>query len=119
LELRVMSEKPIRGKREMRFIAVASRQQLQPRRPTAPTSGLRDRKAPKQACAMRTGSFHRTISPLSIRNARPPAHTTSQSKQRLDGYARVDSVVKSPDLAVAICATFSGHQEQRSIQTAS
>jgi hypothetical protein len=38
-----------------------------------------------------------------------PARTTSQSKQRLDGYARVGSVVKSPDLAVAIRATFSGH----------
>jgi hypothetical protein len=60
---------------------------------------------------MRTGSFHQTISPLSIRDARPPAHTTSQSKQRLDGYARVGSVVKSLDLAVAFRATFSDHQE--------
>jgi hypothetical protein len=61
---------------------------------------------------MRTGSFHQTISPLSIRDARPPApRPTSQSKQRLDGNARVDSEVKSPDLAVAIRATFSGHQE--------
>src|SRR5208282_3143494 len=41
----------------------------------------------------------------------PPACHTTQSKQRLDGYARVDSVVKSPDLAVSIRATFSGHQE--------
>ncbi|MGA9739419.1 hypothetical protein [Candidatus Binatus sp.] len=111
LELRVMGEKSIREMPGMRRIAVASRQQRRLRRPTAPASGLRDRKAPKQTCAMRTGSFHRTISPLSIRDARPPAHTTSQSKQRLDGYARVGSVVKSPDLAVAIRATFSGHQE--------
>jgi len=106
-----MGEKSIREMPGMRRIAVASRQQRQPQRPTARTSGLRDRKAPKQTCAMRTGSFHRTISPLSIRDAHPPAHTTSQSKQRLDGYARVGSVVKSPDFAVAIRATFSGHQE--------
>ncbi|WP_331964682.1 hypothetical protein [Candidatus Binatus sp.] len=106
-----MGEKSIREMPEMRRIAAASRQQLQPLRPRAPTSGLRDRKAPKQTCAMRTGSFHRTISPLSIRNARPPAHATSQSKQRLDGYARVDSVVRSSDLADAIRATFSGHQK--------
>jgi hypothetical protein len=84
-----MGEKSIREMREMRRISVAPRQRRQPRRPAAPTSGLRDRKAPKQTCAMRTGSFHRTISPLSIRNARPPAHATSQSKRRLDGYARV------------------------------
>jgi len=39
------------------------------------------------------------------RDARLP-DTTPQSKQRLDGYARVYSLVKSPDLAVAIRATF-------------
>jgi len=62
---------------------------------------------------MRTGSFHRTISPLSIRHASLPARAASQSKQRLDGYARDDSMAMSPGLAIAIRATFSGHQEQR------
>jgi len=32
--------------------------------------------------------------------------TTSQSKQRLDGYCARQRLVKSPDLAVAIRATF-------------
>jgi len=118
LELRVICGKSIREKRGMRPVAVASRQQRQPRRATAPTSGLRDRKAPKQTCAMRTGSFHRTISPLSIRNARPPTPLLNPSGGSMEMRAS-NSVVKSPDLAVAIRATFSGHQEQRSIPMAS
>ena len=84
LEQRVMGEKSIRREREMRFAAVASRQQRQPRRPAAPTSGLRDRKAPKQTCAMRTGSFHRTISPLSIPRCPSacPHHMSNQAAAR-------------------------------------
>ena len=97
------------GSGELRAIAVAPRQQRQPRRPAASTSGLRDRRAPIQTCAMRTGSFHQPTSPLSIRDARPPAPPTTQSKQRLDGYcARRLRAVKSPNLAFAIRATFSG-----------
>jgi hypothetical protein len=60
---------------------------------------------------MRTGSFHRTISPLSISRC-PSAcshHTSTQSSGSMDN-ARVDSEVKSPDLAVAIRASFSDHQ---------
>jgi hypothetical protein len=47
------------------------------------------------------------------RDARPPARilNTIPSSGSMDN-ARVDSVVKSPDLAVAIRATFSGHQDQ-------
>jgi hypothetical protein len=48
------------------------------RRPPEITSGLQNRKAPTQTCAMRTGSFHQPTSLLSIRDARPPAHTTHQ-----------------------------------------
>jgi len=62
---------------------------------------------------MRTGSFHRTISPLRHPcDARPPARvlTSIPSSGSMDN-ARVDQVVKSPDLAVAIRATFSGHQD--------
>jgi hypothetical protein len=61
---------------------------------------------------MRTGSFHRTISPLKhpAMPARLPAPQLTQSSGSMDN-ARVDQVVKSPDLAVAIRATFSGHQE--------
>ncbi len=58
---------------------------------------------------MRTGSFHQPTSLLSIRDARPPAHTTTQSKQRLDGYARVAFEVKCPPAWLfAIRATFTG-----------
>jgi len=47
---------------------------------------------------MRTGSFHQPTSLLSIRDARHPAHTTHQFKQRLDGNARVAfGGSKSPD----------------------
>ena len=102
--------KSIREKRKMRLVAVASRQRHRLRRPTAPASGLRDRKAPIQTCAMRTGSFHRTISPLSIRTARLPTPLLNPSSGSMDMRAS-NSVVKSPDLAVAIRATFSGHQE--------
>jgi hypothetical protein len=44
---------------------------------------------------MRTGSFDQPTSLLSIRDARHPT-STSQSKQRLDGYARVAFEVKPP-----------------------
>jgi hypothetical protein len=60
---------------------------------------------------MRTGSFHRTISPLGISRC-PSACFAPQlnpSSGSMD-IARVDSEVTSPDLAVAIRATFSGHQ---------
>jgi hypothetical protein len=111
-----MGEKSIRGARDLPVVADAMRQKCRPRRAAAPTSGLRARKAPIQICAMRTGSFHRTISPARhLAMPAPPALTPSQSKQRLDGYARVDSVVKSPDLPVSISATFSGHQVQKSV----
>jgi hypothetical protein len=55
-------------------------------------------------------SGHRGL--LSIRDARLPIRTT-QSKQRLDGNARVDSLVKSPDLTVPNRAKLSGHQDKR------
>jgi hypothetical protein len=59
---------------------------------------------------MRTGSFHQPTSQLSISDARPPALTTHQSKQRLDGNARVAfEGSKSPDFwPFAIRATFTG-----------
>jgi hypothetical protein len=44
---------------------------------------------------MRTGSFHQPISLLSICDARLPTRTT-QSKQRLDGNARVDPFGQIP-----------------------
>jgi hypothetical protein len=81
-----MRENSSGRERESVLVVVALRQLQQPRRPATPTSGLRDRKAPKQTCAMRTGSFHRTISPARhlAMPARLPASTT-HSKQRLDG----------------------------------
>lgn len=55
---------------------------------------------------MRTGYSHLTISPLSIRDARLPSPLPNPSSGSMDMRAS-DSVVKSPDLAVAICrATF-------------
>jgi len=45
---------------------------------------------------MRTGSFHQPTSQLSISDARPPALTTHQSKQRLDGNARVAFEAPNP-----------------------
>jgi hypothetical protein len=62
---------------------------------------------------MRTGSFHRTISPARhLCDARPPARILNSipSSGSMDN-ARVDQVVNSPELAVAIRATFSGHQD--------
>src|ERR1700691_6006103 len=106
-----MRENSSGRERESVLVVVALRKLQQPRHPATPTSGLRDRKAPKQTCAMRTGSFHRTISPLGISRC-PPACPTphlNPSSGSMD-IARVSSVVKSPDLAVAIRATFSDHQ---------
>jgi len=83
LLLLVISEKPDLREREIWPAAIAGRQTQQPRRQTPPASGLRDRKVPTQTCAMRTGPFHRTISPLSIPRC-PPArhHTTIQAAAR-------------------------------------
>jgi len=80
-----MRENSSGRERESVLVVVALRQLQQPQRPATPTSGLRDRKAPKQTCAMRTGSFHRTISPLSISRCPARLPHTTQSKQRLDG----------------------------------
>jgi hypothetical protein len=63
---------------------------------------------------MRTGSFHRTISPARhLAMPRPPAltHNFNPSSGSMDN-ARVDWSSKSPDLAVAYRATFPDHQDQ-------
>jgi hypothetical protein len=61
---------------------------------------------------MRTGSFHRTISParhlaMPARLPAPATHPSSGSMDNARGY----QVVKSPDLTASFRATFSGHQE--------
>jgi hypothetical protein len=52
-------------------------------------------------------------------DARPPARDTSQTKQRLDGKARVELSCQIPDLTDAIRAMFSDHQDQQYPKTAS
>jgi hypothetical protein len=60
---------------------------------------------------MRTGSFHRTISPARhlAMPARLPAPQLNPSSGSMD--MRASTGLSIPDLAVANRATFSGHQE--------
>jgi hypothetical protein len=114
LEPLVMFEKSIGEGLKMRLIGVAWwRQQRQARRrAAAPTSGLRDGRAPKQTCAMRTGSFHRTISPAQhlAMPARLPAPTLNPSSGSMDKRASTRSS-NPPTWPIAIRATSSDHPE--------